>query len=541
MKTARLFSMPILLLPCLVTVALLWPTKGQPYGVTTVPVPQTQHGNGTGSGGTVFPFTSTKTNSGGLFNSQFLPAVSPTKLAAATPLPANIPAPIENTRGDVKEIDRIVTKDGRVYPLRTYKALVAPNDPSANQWWVSPNSMQQVWDIPFGTRKTTIAIIDTGFALNHQEFSGRWATNSAEIAGNNIDDDNNGYVDDVLSWDFANNDASVQAGQNNPDGTGTTHGTMTAGVAAASGNNGVGIAGVNWYSSILPIQALDDNSIGNSFTVANAVYYAADRGADVISISLGTSQSDPYMREAIQYAIAKGSVVVASAGNDGCDCMVYPANYPEVIAVGASTPTGAVASFSSFGSNLDIIAPGQSMATSTWSKTNGTSAYASNVAGTSFSAPFVAGLLGLARNYQPNASWPEITGAMFEQANRTGLSAASPRTNQLGFGFARANTMLDRLRTPRTTLMRYGFSPLMTDSSRAYQCENDFPATPLYELTSTNQIRYTISPISQESGAQQGMATRGIGYVCMGLPTDTISILRVINLSAEIKNMQFKQ
>lgn len=541
MKTVRLFAMPVFLLPCLVTAALLWPNGHQPAGVEPIPAPQTQPGT---PGNAAFPFTpGLAAKSGNSQNSIFTPALSQnnTTAAASLPVPDMAQKPIRNLRGDVKEAGRIVAKDGRVYPLREYKAVMSPNDPSANQWWTAPNSMAQVWDIPFGARKTTIAIIDTGFALNHQEFTGRWAMNSGEIAGNNLDDDGNGYIDDVLGWDFVNRDASVQAGQNNPDGTGTTHGTMVAGVAAASGNNSVGIAGVNWYSTILPIQALDDNSVGDSFTVANSVYYAADRGADVISISLGTNQSDPYMREAVRYAISKGSVVVASAGNDGCDCMVYPANYSEVIAVGASTPSNTVAGFSSYGANLDIIAPGQNMATPTWAKTNGASAYADNVAGTSFSAPFVAGLLGLARNYQPDATWAEITGAMFEQANKTGLTSASPRNNQVGFGFTNASTMLDRLRTPRLPVIRYGFSPLMADSARAYQCDSGLPATPFYELSNAAQLQYTVNPISRDAGTIQGLTARSNGYVCMGLPTDKPGILRVINLATEINNTQFKQ
>lgn len=534
MKITRRYALPLLLLPCMVGAAFLWPVHGPPAGEAPAPAAETDNV-------LAEPITAnTDTARGQLDSRRIIGSV-----AAADPKPAAPEAPlagsVQNSRGDSKEAGRIITKDGHTYPVRQYKALLAPNDPSANQWWVAPNGMSQVWDIPFGARKTTIAIIDGGFALGHQEFDGRWILNSGEIPGNGIDEDGNGFIDDVRGWDFAANDANVQAGENNPDGSGSTHGTLVAGVAAATGNNSVGVAGVNWYSSILPIQALDDDGIGDSFTVANSIYYAADRGADVINLSLGTEQTDPYMRQAVQYAIGKGSVVVAAAGNDGCDCIAYPANYPEVIAVGASEPSGAIAGFSSFGSNLDIIAPGQNMASPTWIKTNATTAYSSSVAGTSFAAPFVSGLLGLARNYQPDATWAEITGAMFERADRKTLTAAQPRNNQLGYGFTRANTMLDRLRTPQTSVMRYSFSPLMGDSSRVYQCENSIPATPLYELSSATQIRYTTSPISRDTGVQQGMTSRDAGYFCMGLPTDRPGILRVINLPYEIHNRFIKQ
>ncbi|MGI9027979.1 MAG: S8 family serine peptidase [Candidatus Saccharimonadales bacterium] len=460
--------------------------------------------------------------------------------------------------GDRKVNGQIITKDGRVFPLHTYKTFGMPNDPSANQWWVATNGMTQVWDIPASALRSKIAIIDTGFALNHQEFSGRWAINGGEsgpttnqrLAGpncttqalpldkscNGIDDDANGLIDDYRGWDFVNSDASSQAGETNPAGTGTKHGTMVAGVAAATGNNGVGIAGVNWYSTILPVQALNDDSYGDSFTVGQSIYYAADQGADVISISLGTSADDAYMHEAVRYALSKGSVVVAATGNDGCDCISYPANYPEVIAVGASKPDGTTASFSSYGANLDIIAPGQGMTSSTWSNTNGASAYANNLAGTSFATPFIGGLLGLARTYQPNANWTEITGAMFENADKRTLTAAAPRTNQLGYGYARASTMLARLQTPQNSVQRYSFSPMAADAARAYQCENTLPSTLLYELSSSTQLRYTASPLTQS-----GLSLRSAHYTCIGLPTDTTSTLRIINLAQETKNRQIKQ
>lgn len=507
-------------------------------------------------------------------------------------------------RGDVKneEEKRILTKDGRVYPIRQYKTLLNPNDTYANQWWLGTNNMQALWDIPFGSRQTTIAIIDTGYALNHQEFSGRWATNGGEVGAttlqnasklnctdqglplnrscNNIDDnfdgildnesgattrqnpsllnctaqgipldkscnrrddDSNGYIDDFRGWDFSNSDPSVQAGQTNPDGDGTTHGTMVAGIAAATGNNGVGIAGVNWYSRILPIQALNDDDYGDTYTVGNAVYYAADQGVDVISISLGTTADDPYLREAISYALDKGAVVVAAAGNDGCDCMLYPARYPEVIAVGSANSAGNRSSFSSYGSALDILAPGEGMTTSSWSKTNGVSSYSGNAAGTSFATPFVAGLYGLARSHQPTATWDEITGAMFENANRSGLSAASPRNNGIGYGRTNAHAMLQRMVAPHTDIMRHAFSPYAGGTDRAYQCDGTIPATPLHQLTRSSGRLLTVNEMIRYQASLQGWSSNVIAYACMGLPTDTVDVLRTLNLPAEIANSHIKQ
>lgn len=492
---------------------------------------------------------------------------------------------------------------GKTYPLRTYKPLSLPNDTYANQWWASSTGMSTAWSVPTGPNQVKTAIIDTGFALNHQEFSGRWATNSGEIGTttqenpsklnctdrglalnkscnlidddqdgivdnesgsttqenpsqlnctdqgkaldkscNLRDDDSNGKVDDWRGWDFSNWDNSPQAGEVNPDGSGTEHGTMTAGTLGATGNNGVGIAGVNWNTKILPLQALDDDGYGDSVTVGEAVYYAVDQGADVISISLGTSSDDPYLRGAILYAMAHDVIVVAAAGNDGCDCLSYPANYPEVVAVGAEDPSGQLASFSSYGANLDITAPGENMTLPVWSKSNGTSAYASGAAGTSFSTPFVAGLLGLMKSYQPNATWDELTGVLFESSDRRTLTASSPHSNSFGFGFIQASSALNRAYQTFQPVTTYGFSGPIVGSGLMKVCDSGIlPGSYLYELTKGGSIEYTINQYEKRQAETGGWVSKQLFGVCVGLPTDSPDFMRSISLSQELLNMQIKQ
>ena len=491
-----------------------------------------------------------------------------------------------------------IVVDGKIYPNRVYQAMLVPNDPSSNQWWVAPNNMNAVWDIPAGIYETKVAVIDTGYALAHEEFAGRTAQNTGEIgitnfegpsrlncfdqgraidkscnnidddfdqivdnesgvttyqnpsdrnctdqgrtwdkSCNNLDDDANGFKDDVSGWDFVNYDSSVQAGETNPTGTGTTHGTMVAGILAANVNNGVGIAGVDQYTKILPIQALDDNGYGDSFTVGQAVYYATNQRADVISISLGTSADDPYLRGAIQYALDHGAIVVASAGNTSCDCISYPANYPEVVAVGAINSAGNLTTFSSYGAQLDLLAPGQSLTVPTYTVANKISAYATNIAGTSFSAPFVSGLLALGKMQQPTAAWEEIIGLMFENSDRRTNTALSPRTNTLGYGVARASTMLSRLTTPQTYVQRIQFDDIILGSQRNYQCNPDqIPATKLYELRKASDFKYTSNLRELSKAIAGGWTSREAAYVCMGLPIDTIQTLRILNLPSEISN-----
>lgn len=496
----------------------------------------------------------------------------------------------------------ITTPDGKKYPVRVYKPLAVPNDPYVNQWWVASSGLDDAWSLPAGPYQTTVAVIDTGFALKHQEFSNRWQLNTGESgitvqenpsdlncsdqslsisascnnidddydgvvdnefgpastenpsklnctdsslpldkSCNNIDDDGNGYADDVRGWDFASFDASVQAGETNPSGTGTTHGTMVAGMLAANGNNGVGMAGVNWATKILPIQALDDDSYGDTLTVARSVRYAADQDVDIISISLGADAEDPYLREAIDYALDNGSLVVAASGNEGCQCISYPARYPEVIAVGASSSAGAAAGFSNYGAELDVLAPGVDLTLPSWSTTYSTNGYTSGANGTSFSTPYISGLLALARSHQPNASWGELTAALFEEANHQGLSASVPHSSTVGYGLAQADKLLLRSTTPLTSTLRYQFGPVSAldalDTERAYQCESGRHAsTKLYTLTRSGEVRYTSSKLAVYRAAQDGWTSKVLAHTCVGLPGDELSTLRVINLLSEVNN-----
>lgn len=498
--------------------------------------------------------------------------------------------------------EQLITKDGKVYPLRVYKPALVPNDTYANQWWTANSGMTSVWDLPPPARATKVAIIDTGFALAHQDLSSRWATNTGESGSSNqqgpsalnctarslalskscnliddnfdgiidnetgptskqnpsrlncsdqgkpitkdcnrIDDEGNGYIDDYRGWDFSNYDNNVQAGEVNSVGSGTTHGTMVAGVLGATGNNGVGIAGVNWHTTILPIQALDDDSYGDSLTVSESIYYATDQGADVISLSLVTSQVDTYIREAVRYATDRGTLVVAATGNEGCRCISYPANFPEVIAVGALAPNNNPASFSNYGPNLDILAPGENMTSTYWTPGNGTNAYVGGIAGTSFATPFVSGLLALGRSYQPQATWDEIVGAMLENTDKRTLSLSSPRSDTLGYGVTRADTMIGRLRTPQASAIRYQLgSNLIQGSKNIYQCGSGLPSTLVYKLTKPNQQSYAVGTLGYYNLTASGWNISEFAFACIGLPTDTPDVVRSIDLNREAFNLSLK-
>ena len=508
-----------------------------------------------------------------------------------------------------------VKKNGHTFPIRTYRPLATPNDPRAQQWWVSKIGASNVWDNQPSSDTTTLAIIDTGFALAHEEFSGRWALNAAETGPaqteapsalnctarslpldascnlidddrdgtidnetgpvtyenpsrrncsdqlrpltkdcNRIDDDANGYIDDVRGWDFMHNDNSAQAGELNPAGDGVTHGTMVAGVAAATGNNGVGVAGVNWTTKILPLQAIDDDSYGDTLSVGDAIYYAVSRDVDVISLSLGSSLPDEYVRQAVQAALAKGIVVVAASGNDGCECIVYPARYPEVLAVGALNTNDTPVDFSSWGSALDILAPGVDIATASWSASQQTSAYVTGVNGTSFATPLVGGLVARLIAEQPQATPGQIIAAITGTTNRLTLGGTTSRSNVLGYGLFKADSALYRMKNPAVENLMYAFSGVQTGSyftdllpaepaglSRVYQCSSRPGNQPIYEVTKSSQRFFTINEVERIRAEQRGYTSSLFAYGCVQQQHDVPAAVRNLDVFREFRNITQKQ
>ncbi len=520
--------------------------------------------------------------------------------------------PLKVTRNQVA---KTLTVGDVVYPLRTYAPVAMPNDPRASQPWITNTGMSQAWDTPVGNHDTLLAVIDTGFALKHEEFANRWYTNPGESGTatseapsrlnctdrglgisascnlidddadgtidnetgpakyqnpsrlnctaqgkpltkdcNQIDDDTNGYVDDVSGWDFANNDNLPQAGELNPLGPGTSHGTETAGTAAATGDNGKGIAGADWHTKILPLQALDDDAYGDTLGVGRAIRYATARHADVISISLGSSSPDDYVRQAIATAIAGGSVVVVSAGNSRCDCMLYPANYPEVVAVGALDTSNSPAYFTSYGANLDVMAPGTQITAPTWTAGNPSASYATNLAGTSFSAPIVSGLLTRLLSIQPNDSSLQLIAALTENTNRSALPATVSRIPQLGYGRVDALAATMRVITARSDPFTYTFAPVskgtflfpsapteLTGVGPGFtvqQCSSgQLGTTPLYELTKPGFSFWSISQTEVWQAQNSGYTSRLFAEACLQQPQDTPVSTRSLNLFKEFRNI----
>jgi len=277
-----------------------------------------------------------------------------------------------------------------------------PNDPSYNSLWAMPKiSAPAAWDIATGSSSMIVAVIDTGVDYTHPDLSANIWTNPGEIPDNGIDDDGNGYIDDVYGWDFANND-------NNPmDDNG--HGTHVAGTIGAVGDNGVGVAGVNWSVKIMSLKFMTANGTGYTSDAVAALNYAVNMGAKISNNSWGGGGGS-VLSTAISRARDYGHIFVAAAGNSGVNIdssPYYPASYSttynNVVTVAASTSSDQLASFSNYGVNtVTLAAPGVSILSTI---PGNQYAYYS---GTSMAAPHVAGALALFWSQHPNWSYTDV-------------------------------------------------------------------------------------------------------------------------------------
>lgn len=321
----------------------------------------------------------------------------------------------------VKEaVDQLKDDPSIEYAEPNYYArpTAIPNDPSFATQWGLNNTGQTVagvtgrpgadinappaWNVSIGNGSIIVAIIDTGVDIFHPDIRPNLWINQGELAGfgslqawqpNGVDDDGNGYVDDVVGWDFFFN-------VNNPNDEIDGHGTHVAGIAAARGNNGVGVTGVAWQARIMALAAQDYSSRGIPIAaLARALIYAESMGAHVINMSLGTYQNSQTLRNAV--SAVRNAVIVCAAGNNGSDNddrPHYPSSYPyaNIIAVAATNAVDQRASFSNYGdASVDVAAPGTNIF-STFSRFVDANGYRF-LSGTSMAAPMVAGLAVLIR------------------------------------------------------------------------------------------------------------------------------------------------
>lgn len=363
------------------------------------------------------------------------------------------------------------------------KATVIPDDPYysssgawgqgfADLWGLKKINAASAWDQTTGSSGVIVAVIDSGVDITHPDIAANIWTNPGEIPGNNIDDDGNGYIDDVHGWNF-------NSGTSNPvDDNG--HGTHVAGTIAGVGNNGTGIVGVSWNTTIMPLKFLNSSGSGSNINAAQAMQYAADNGAKISSNSYGCAcTNDQFLIDAIKYEHDRNVTMIAAAGNNSTDALTFaPGSEDGAIAVAATDSTDGIAAFSNTGIRIDVSAPGVEILSLKSSNASAVCTGAAivntnycHISGTSMATPHVSGLaaLMLAKN-------PSLTPEQIRQILRTTSVdiGTAGRDNTFGYGRIDANaavaasmspTVLTPIITSPTTRTTVSRSVTMTGSA----------------------------------------------------------------------------
>lgn len=304
-----------------------------------------------------------------------------------------------------KNYDPVYVEPHFLYMTNEVKTKSDPADAAAEQpndslykeyqWNLPIIETNKGWHVSKGNKEVIVGVVDTGVDLTHPDLKGQL------LKGYNAIDPTKPPSDDV------------------------GHGTHVAGIIGALVNNGEGVAGMTWYNKILPVKVLDDSGAGTSYSVAQGIIWAADHGAKVINMSLGNYAEASFLHDAVKYAYDKDVVLVAATGNDNTNQPGYPAAYPEVFAVSATTKSKDKASFSNYGDYVDVVAPGENIA-STYMDNQ----YAA-LSGTSMACPHVSALAALIRSVNPNLKNTEVMDIM--RNNVIDLGPAG-RDNYFGYG-----------------------------------------------------------------------------------------------------------
>lgn len=320
-------------------------------------------------------------------------------------------------------------------PDYVVRPIAVPNDQFVGLQWGVNNTGQDIrgvlgtsdadidgyeaWDVRTSASNVVVAVIDSGTQWSHPDLDDNIWSNADEIAGNGVDDDGNGYVDDIRGWDFYNND-------NNPDDA-EGHGTHVAGTVGAEGNNGIGVAGVAWDVQIMPLRFIGPFGGSTSDAIA-ALNYAVDNGARISNNSWGGGGFSNAMRDAISNAAANNHLFIAAAGNDGVNTdnsPHYPSSYSNenIISVAATDNRDRIAGFSNYGVNsVDLGAPGVDIASCYTG-----SGYVWN-SGTSMASPHVAGAAAVLLAENPSWSNTQLRDRILDTVRPTSAMSGTTAT-----------------------------------------------------------------------------------------------------------------
>lgn len=314
-------------------------------------------------------------------------------------------------------------------PNHVYHLHYIPNDPDIDEQYALPRiKAYEAWEVERGSPNVPVAVIDTGIDYYHPDLAAGMWMNSGEDVNNNglvdaddfngIDDDNNGFIDDLRGWDFTDAPNYPDGGDylerdNDPmDKMG--HGTGVAGIIAAQADNNIGIAGLAHHCRIMNLRAFTDGGNGEEDDVASAILYAINNGARIINMSWGDVFVSRLMDDIIRYGESRNIIMVASAGNSSTTDIHYPSAFAGTISVGATDSQDRLAGFSNYGPSVDLVAPGENIYTTTLNENYTT------MNGTSFSAPFVSAAAALLLSQNPQLSAEAVSSLLTSSADDLG-------------------------------------------------------------------------------------------------------------------------
>lgn len=342
-----------------------------------------------------------------------------------------------------------------------YYVDFVPNDYTASaQYYIDKLQGTQAWDLSKGDTNVVIAIIDAAVMTNHADLQANMFHNWIELNGQaGVDDDGNGFVDDVMGWDAANNDNNA----NPPQVNSFDHGTHVAGCASAVANNNIGVAGIGYNCKILPIKAKSNASTGSSLdaTLEGLDYAIASRYTDVINMSFGGSGGGSQTwQNLLNVAYTKGIVVVAAAGNDNTlSDIFFPCSYDHVICVASSNQNDGKSWFSNYGSTVDVTAPGSSIKSTTVNSVNPPVSGYQSWDGTSMSSPITAGVIGLMLSVNPTLNPDAIESCLKQSCDN--INAQNPTyIGKLGAGRINAFEALNCLTPTAAPVVDFNFDIL---------------------------------------------------------------------------------
>lgn len=359
------------------------------------------------------------------------------------------------------------------------KNLAYPDDPSIGlQWGLNRTNIPSAWNITTGSSDVIIAVVDSGIDTNHPDLKGNLWINKGEIPDNKIDDDNNGYIDDIYGWNFD--------GDNNNVTDDNGHGTHVAGIIAASGNNTLGVSGVMWNATIMPLKFLDKNGDGYISDAVKAIDYATKMGAFIINCSWGGPGYSKALDDAIK---ASSALVICAAGNEVSSEDIdispnYPASYTSsnIITVAAVDKNDNLCSFSNYGINsVDVAAPGASIY-STWP-----GARYFYMQGTSMATPYVSGLAGLIKSLHPELNALQVKYTILNNVDPVAPLIGKILTGGVINAFNSLNNIINDTTVPTVKANIKGgfyyYSPLTINLT------SDKPSKIYYTLDGTNPTK----------------------------------------------------